>query len=58
MGCLQDIVLKKMHHPYEVWEALEWKEAVGRRNVYHTWEGCPNVLIKGTHFLGRGIIMC
>ncbi|KAJ6666895.1 hypothetical protein lerEdw1_018897 [Lerista edwardsae] len=56
VGCLQDIFLKKMHHPYEVWEPLEWKEVVERRNVYHSWEGCPSAPAKGTHFLGRGFL--
>ncbi|XP_062981457.1 usherin [Elgaria multicarinata webbii] len=56
VGCLRDIFLKKMHHPYEVWEPLEWKEAVEQRNVYHSWEGCPSVLANGAHFLGKGFL--
>ncbi|XP_053139313.1 usherin [Hemicordylus capensis] len=56
VGCLRDITLKKKHHPYEVWEPLEWKEAVKQRNVYHSWEGCPNVYANGTHFLGKGFL--
>ncbi|KAM6459617.1 usherin [Liasis olivaceus] len=56
VGCLRDIFLQKMHHPYEVWEPLEWEEAVEQRNGYHSWEGCPTLLEDGAHFLGKGFL--
>ncbi|XP_042331708.1 LOW QUALITY PROTEIN: usherin [Sceloporus undulatus] len=56
VGCLRDVLLKMMHHPYEIWKPLEWKEAVEKLNVYHSWEGCPSVLTNGAHFLGKGFL--
>uniref|UniRef100_A0A8C6X579 Usherin n=1 Tax=Naja naja TaxID=35670 RepID=A0A8C6X579_NAJNA len=56
VGCLCDIFLQKMHHPYEVWESLKWEKAVEQRNVYHNWEGCPTCLEDGAHFLGKGFL--
>ncbi|XP_028580478.2 usherin [Podarcis muralis] len=56
VGCLREVSLKKVHHPHEVWEPLEWKEAVEQRNVYHSWEGCPGMLANGAHFLGKGFL--
>uniref|UniRef100_A0A8D2ISK6 Usherin n=1 Tax=Varanus komodoensis TaxID=61221 RepID=A0A8D2ISK6_VARKO len=56
VGCLRDIFVKKMHHPHEVWEPLEWKEAVEQHNVFPSWEGCPSILAEGAHFLGKGFL--
>ncbi|XP_070813494.1 usherin [Pituophis catenifer annectens] len=56
VGCLRDIFLQKMHHPYEAWEPLKWEKAVEQRNVYHNWEGCPTCLEDGAHFLGKGFL--
>nr|XP_056708935.1 usherin [Euleptes europaea] len=56
VGCLRDVFLKKVHHPYEVWEPLQWQEATQQRNVYQSWEGCPSVLANGVHFLGKGFL--
>lgn len=58
MGCLRDVFLKKVHHPYEVWELLTWQEATEKRNAYESWEGCPSVVANGVHFLGKGIRTC
>ncbi|XP_039386307.1 usherin [Mauremys reevesii] len=56
VGCLSDVFLKKTHNPYENWEPLEWQDAEEQNNVYHSWEGCPTVLMEGTHFLGKGFL--
>uniref|UniRef100_A0A663LW22 Usherin n=1 Tax=Athene cunicularia TaxID=194338 RepID=A0A663LW22_ATHCN len=56
VGCLSDIFLKKTHTPFENWEYLNWQDAEEQNNVYHVWEGCPIVLSKGAHFLGKGFL--
>ncbi|XP_039192169.1 usherin isoform X7 [Crotalus tigris] len=56
VGCLHDIFLQKMPHPYEVWEPLKWGKALEQRNAYHSWEGCPTSLEDGAHFLGKGFL--
>ncbi|XP_060102758.1 usherin [Heteronotia binoei] len=55
-GCLRDVFLKKVHHPYEVWEPLKWQEATEQINVYQSWEGCPSDVASGVHFLGKGFL--
>eukprot|EP00062_Callorhinchus_milii_P018719 gi/632972566/ref/XP_007902721.1/ PREDICTED: usherin [Callorhinchus milii] len=56
VGCLGDIRIKKSDTPNEVWEPLDWDSAEEKVGVYHSWEGCPNVLADGAHFLGQGYL--
>uniref|UniRef100_UPI00398F6349 usherin isoform X1 n=1 Tax=Pristiophorus japonicus TaxID=55135 RepID=UPI00398F6349 len=56
VGCLSDVQIKKRVTPTEVWEPLDWNSAEEKVGTYHSWEGCPSVLVGGAHFLGQGYL--
>ncbi|XP_078412490.1 usherin [Cetorhinus maximus] len=56
VGCLSDVQIKKRVTPTEDWEALDWNSAEEKVGTYHSWEGCPSVLVGGAHFLGQGYL--
>ncbi|XP_038667644.1 usherin isoform X2 [Scyliorhinus canicula] len=53
VGCLSDVQIKKRVTPTEDWEPLDWHSAEEKVGTYHSWEGCPRVLVGGAHFLGQ-----
>ncbi|CAH2254292.1 usherin [Pelobates cultripes] len=56
VGCLGEILIQKSDNPHEIWEALEFNNAVETNNVYEKWEGCPDSAEEGAHFLGFGFL--
>ncbi|KAM3930149.1 usherin [Leptodactylus fuscus] len=55
VGCLGDIFIQRSDSPEE-WQPLDWDEAEERSNVYEKWEGCPESVVDGAHFLGFGFL--
>ncbi|KAG9484595.1 hypothetical protein GDO78_010137 [Eleutherodactylus coqui] len=55
VGCLGDIFIQKSDNPKE-WELLSWDKAEERSNMYESWEGCPESVGEGAHFLGFGFL--
>ncbi|XP_078086591.1 usherin [Mustelus asterias] len=55
VGCLSDVQIKRVT-PTEEWEPLDWNSAEEKVGTYHSWEGCPSVLVGGAHFLGQGYL--
>ncbi|XP_053568734.1 usherin [Bombina bombina] len=56
VGCLGDIFIKQRENLQEIWEALDWEQAELKLNVYDKWEGCPENLHEGVHFLSFGFL--
>ncbi|XP_075719450.1 usherin [Rhinoderma darwinii] len=55
VGCLGDIFIQKSDSQKE-WQLLDWDTAEERSNVFEKWEGCPESVEEGAHFLGFGFI--
>ncbi|XP_075195246.1 usherin [Anomaloglossus baeobatrachus] len=55
VGCLGDIFIQKSESPKE-WRLLDWNKAEERSNMYEKWEGCPQSVEDGAHFLGFGFL--
>ncbi|XP_063775500.1 usherin [Pseudophryne corroboree] len=55
-GCLGDILVQHSVRPNEEWELLDWDKAEERSNVYERWEGCPETVEGGAHFLNFGFL--
>ncbi|XP_071962430.1 usherin-like isoform X2 [Antedon mediterranea] len=56
VGCIKNIQIEQQHVPTEVWQALDWSDAIETYQVVPTWEGCPTNLDTGVHFLGGGYV--
>ncbi|XP_033110841.1 usherin-like [Anneissia japonica] len=54
VGCMKNVQIERQHIPTEVWQVVDWSDAVDSYQVVPTWQGCPIDLDTGVHFLGGG----
>ncbi|XP_075060358.1 usherin [Mixophyes fleayi] len=56
VGCLGDISILNSDSSDEEWWLLDWDKAEERSNVYEKWEGCPESVEGGAHFMNFGFL--